>query len=50
MGLIDEGTRSAARISEIATELDGHVTRVAARTQVVEMLESRLNTLHEVSS
>ena len=50
MTLVDEGNRSAARISEVATELDDRLARITARTQVVEMLETRLNSLHLISS
>jgi chromosome segregation ATPase len=44
-GLIEEGTQKAARVSELASELDGQVNRVAARLQFVEQVEARLNGL-----
>jgi len=48
--LVDEGARQAARIGEVAAELDAHVIRLTDRTQVVATLEGRLNALHAVAS
>ncbi|MFO1265934.1 MAG: hypothetical protein U1F67_03525 [Rubrivivax sp.] len=46
MALIDEGSKSAARLAEVATGLDEQLTRVTARQQFVERLEERVNGLH----
>ena len=50
MALIDEGSKSAARLAEVATGLDEQLTRVTARQQFVERLEERVNGLHAVTA
>ena len=50
MALVDEGNQSAARLGELAAELDAQVTRVGARLQFVEKLEQRVNGLHVVTA
>ncbi len=50
MALVDEGSRSALRLAEVAGELDGQLTRVGARLQFVEKLEERVNGLHVVTT
>ena len=46
MGTVDEGTKAATRLGELAAELDAQLTRVGARLQFIEKLESRVNNLH----
>ena len=43
---VDEGTKAATRLGELAAELDAQLTRVGARLQFIEKLESRVNNLH----
>ncbi len=50
MGLVDVGAQSAARLAELAGELDGQLTRVGARMQLVDRLEERVNGLHVVTT
>ena len=46
MGQVEEGTKQAMRLGELASELDAQLTRVTNRVQFVDKLESRLNTLN----
>ena len=46
MSTVDEGTKAATRLGELAAELDAQLTRVGARLQFIEKLESRVNNLH----
>ena len=50
MALVDEGSKSATRLGEVAGELDVQLTRVGARLQFVERLEERVNGLHVVTT
>ena len=50
MNLVEEGTKSATRLGEIAAELDAQLTRVGARLQFIEKLEGRINNLHVVTA
>ena len=46
MATVDEGTKAATRLGELAAELDAQLTRVGARLQFIEKLEGRINNLH----
>ena len=46
MDTVDEGTKAATRLGELAAELDAQLTRVGARLQFIEKLEGRINNLH----
>jgi chromosome segregation ATPase len=50
MVLVDKGAEAAARLGELAGELDARVGRVDARLQYVEKVEAKVNGLHAVSS
>ena len=50
MDLVEEGTKSATRLGELATELDSQLSRVGARSQFIEKLEGRINNLHAVTT
>ena len=50
MNLVEEGTKSATRLGELAAELDAQLTRVGARLQFIEKLEGRINNLHVVTA
>jgi len=50
LGQVEEGTKQATRLGEVATELDQQLTRVTGRIQFVDKLEGRINTLHAVTS
>ena len=47
--LVDEGTKQATKLGEVASDLDAQLTRVTGRIQFVEKLEGRMNTLHSVT-
>jgi len=50
MATVDEGTKAATRLGELAAELDAQLTRVGARLQFIEKLESRVNNLHVLTA
>jgi DNA repair exonuclease SbcCD ATPase subunit len=50
MALVEEGHRTAARLGDVAQELDAQLTRVGARVQFVEKLDERVNGLHALTS
>jgi len=50
MSLVDEGSKAAARLGEVAAALDAQLARVGTRQQFVEKLEERVNGLHLVTS
>lgn len=50
LALVEDGTKQATRLGEVASELDAQLTRVTSRVQFVEKLEGRINTLHAVTS
>ena len=49
LATVDEGTKQATRLGEVAAELDDQLTRVTARIEFVDKLEGRINTLHGVT-
>ena len=50
MATVEEGTKAATRLGELAAELDAQLTRVGTRLQFIEKLESRVNNLHVLTS
>src|SRR5690242_19934210 len=46
MNMVEDGTKAATRLGELTAELDAQLTRVGARLQFIEKLESRVNNLH----
>jgi chromosome segregation ATPase len=47
---VDEGMRHAARLSEMASDLDRQLARVAERMEFVARVEGRLNALHALAA
>src|SRR5205814_48010 len=50
LGQVDEGTKQATRLGEVAGELDAQLTRLTSRIQFVDKLEARINTLHVMTA
>ena len=50
MTLVEEGSKSAVRLAEVAAGLDEQLTRVGTRLQFVDKLEERINGLHVITS
>ncbi len=47
---VEDGTKAATRLGELASELDAQLTRVTGRIQFVDKLEGRINTLHVLTA
>ena len=50
LGQVDDGLRHASRLADMSVALEGQVARVSERIHFVELMEGRLNGLHEVAS
>jgi len=50
LGVVDEGTKKATRLGEVAAELDSQLTRVSARGAICGKLEGRVNSLHVMTA
>jgi chromosome segregation ATPase len=47
---VEAGNQAAEKLAKVAVGLDQQVTRVAARMQFVELLDQRVNGLHELTA
>ncbi len=49
LSVVDEGAQKAATLVAIADDLDNQMTQIAAHQQLVEKIDTRLNTLNTLS-